>query len=611
MTQKDRTLSVTDIVKELDCVSSTGVVKGSGTIFHRAVEILHALLNNGDGLAQAVRSTPGNASQPLVDCMYDEILPTTGFHGLSDDAQEAVWTAMTLYLQEVSDMLIAAPNDVWEGKIGSSIFLGHELAMDWAVELGGVPMRIRGRLDALIQDPRRATPTLLDFKLCGVHKDLANFMQVMLYALMLKETRGIECGASVINLYPVRNSLNVTWKEISRFKPALLAFIQHIAANRFPEHVQAPERSPALTEELSAPLIETTPDKPMNAMDDPDMQRLINLLTSYGVRVRALEIAAGPRFKQLRIIPEGDTKATAILAREEDIKVHLNTQPHITIEPGYIGVQIPRSDPQIVDLVALLSCKEKQDVRIAAEFPVGVGTLGRQVWADLADHNQCHWLVAGTTGSGKSEFLRSVITSLGYKSDKTQVRFDLIDPKQGVTFAVFENSDLVDSLVITPEDAIVTLGRMREEMEIRYKTLRQLKLDNIKEWAQTHSSAPPRRVVIFDEFADFMLQEDFAKAILETCSALGAKGRACGIHLFLATQHPKAEIVPTEIRHNLPARAAFRAADKKHSQVMLDQSGAEKLLGKGDMLYRSAYEPERLQAPYADKASIRELMKIP
>lgn len=238
---------------------------------------------------------------------------------------------------------------------------------------------------------------------------------------------------------------------------------------------------------------------------------------------------------------------------------------------------------------------------------MGVDVLGNVVGMDLA--KAPHLLVAGTTGSGKSVYLNSLICGLAMSHDTDLLRFMLVDPKGGVEFGAYDRMPHLLHPVITDVDtAIGGLEWCVGEMERRYATLRPLRVRNIEEYNKIVLSGDcdyrmpmPYIVVVMDEFADLMAEN--GNMLVAYVKRLAAKSRAVGIHLVLATQTPRKEVVTGELKANLPTRVCFRVAGQTDSRVMLDHNGAENLGGLGDMIYRSADGVERrLQGCYLSDA---------
>jgi DNA segregation ATPase FtsK/SpoIIIE-like protein len=232
-------------------------------------------------------------------------------------------------------------------------------------------------------------------------------------------------------------------------------------------------------------------------------------------------------------------------------------------------------------------------------FPIGMGVTGRLLLADFADPKTCHALVAGTSGSGKSEFLKSMVASLISRNKPDSLRLTLIDPKV-LTFGEFESQPHLAGPVLNQiEDAAACLEDAVTDMEARYRQLARESLNSLGERFAAGRSDLPYHVIVFDEFADLILAGRKEKARFETLVArLASKGRAAGIHLVLATQRPDRTIVTGPIKGNLPLRICFKVTSATNSQIILDEPGGESLVGRGDLLCDRGRGVERAQSPF-------------
>jgi S-DNA-T family DNA segregation ATPase FtsK/SpoIIIE len=240
------------------------------------------------------------------------------------------------------------------------------------------------------------------------------------------------------------------------------------------------------------------------------------------------------------------------------------------------------------------------------KIAIGVDLDGKLVEADLSDANTCHFLVGGTTGSGKSEFLRSLLLSLLYRHSPQQLKIALVDPKR-VTFPEFAQIPwLYAPIVKDSEDAIALMENLVTEMERRYQRFELAGCSHLDAYNQKHNPLLPRLVCIFDEYADFMTEKDIRNALELSIKRLGSMARAAGIHLIIATQRPEAKVVTPIIRSNLPGRVALRTASEADSEIILGgkQSEAAYLLGKGDLLYQVGAKLQRLQSLFAQRIEL-------
>lgn len=324
-------------------------------------------------------------------------------------------------------------------------------------------------------------------------------------------------------------------------------------------------------------------------------------LANFKCPVEPLGYEVGPTFVRYRVRPAPGVTVAAIKNRQEDLKVQLGLEavPLIQAGPGYVSVDVQRVDREFVPLLPLLERPEMAARRDGLTIPLGIAVDGRLATADLTDPNTCHFLVGGTPGSGKSEFLKAALIALARRHPPQDLKVVLIDPKQ-VTFSPFASLPHLQGDVLTdPDSAVAGIEGLGSEMERRYTRFRETGVQDLAGYRAHEYSDLPRIVVLFDEFGDCMLRDaKTGKALEAAVVRLGQMARAAGIHLLLATQKPVVRVVTGLIKGNLPGRIAFRVASRTDSQVILDTDDAAHLLGKGDMIAQWAGTSLRLQSPY-------------
>ncbi|MEQ8972167.1 MAG: DNA translocase FtsK [Coleofasciculus sp. C1-SOL-03] len=346
---------------------------------------------------------------------------------------------------------------------------------------------------------------------------------------------------------------------------------------------------------------ETTPDA------DAIAQQLVETLQSFKIDVTCVGTAVGPAFIRVKLKPSLGVKISALLKLSADLQVQLGitNPPLIAPQPGYVSVDLPRPDRQVARLEDYIT-PQTTPTQALVKIAIGVDLDGKLVEADLSDANTCHFLVGGTTGSGKSEFLRSLLLSLLYRHSPQQLKIALVDPKR-VTFPEFEQIPwLYAPIVKDSEDAIALMENLVTEMERRYQRFELAGCSHLDAYNQKHNPLLPRLVCIFDEYADFMTEKDIRNALELSIKRLGSMARAAGIHLIIATQRPEAKVVTPIIRSNLPGRVALRTASEADSEIILGgkQSEAAYLLGKGDLLYQVGAKLQRLQSLFAQRIEL-------
>ncbi|WP_313930056.1 DNA translocase FtsK [Trichocoleus sp. FACHB-262] len=334
---------------------------------------------------------------------------------------------------------------------------------------------------------------------------------------------------------------------------------------------------------------------------------LVDTLHSFKLGVDYQGAVTAPAFIRVKLKPHPGVKVASLLNRSADLQVQLGlaNPPLITPQAGYVSVDLPRLDRQVAHFdhyIQPAHSSPTEPIKIA----IGVDLNGQLIEADLSEPNTCHFLVGGTTGSGKSEFLRSLLLSLIFQHSPQNLKVALVDPKR-VTFPEFESMPWLHSPIVKDtEPAIDLMTELVDEMEDRYRRLEKARCGDIKAYNRQATQPLPRIVCIFDEYADFMAEKEASKELEQSIKRLGAKARAAGIHLIIATQRPEAKVVTPLIRSNLPGRVALRTASEADSTIILGgkQSEAAYLLGKGDLLYHSGAGLWRLQSLFAEKVTL-------
>ncbi|WP_350344599.1 DNA translocase FtsK [Proteinivorax tanatarense] len=344
--------------------------------------------------------------------------------------------------------------------------------------------------------------------------------------------------------------------------------------------------------------------------------KLTSNFTRNNIEIDVEEVIIGPGVIRIVVKIPSTVSQNKITSRRKDIQLWLETsqEPNIKIARGRINIDIVREDPDTIyfeQFMAKLRNQVGDQVkRTNLIAPLGFDPLSKAIFIDLSDATTPHLLVGGTTGSGKSVSLNSIILGVMCLYSPQQVQFVFIDPKQ-VEFTHYENKQHTSRVITDIEEAVQALDELVDEMEKRYKEFAKEYVSNIDEYVELTDNNLPHLVIVFDEFADFMNQnKELAKRVENSIMRLGQKARAAGIHLIICTQHPKADVINTNIRNNLGARLALRTADSVASHVILDQDGAERLAGKGDFLAKVSYgNIERGKSPFLTPKVKRALLK--
>ncbi len=349
--------------------------------------------------------------------------------------------------------------------------------------------------------------------------------------------------------------------------------------------------------------------------------RLQQTLNTFGVKVTVTDISQGPSVTRYELQPEQGVKVSKIVGLSDDIKLNL-AATDIRIEapiPGKaaVGIEVPNKENMTVALRDLFESKEFQEFPSNIAFAVGKDIAGKTVVADIA--KMPHMLIAGATGSGKSVCINTLIMSILYKAHPDDVKLIMVDPKV-VELSVYNGiPHLLIPVVTDPKKASAALHWAVSEMEDRYRkfadyNVRDLKgynqkLENMREKAEEDVPAKlPQIVIIVDELADLMMV--CPGEVEESICRLAQLARACGIHLIIATQRPSVDVITGLIKANMPSRVAFAVSSGVDSRTILDMVGAEKLLGKGDMLfYPQGYsKPARIQGAFVSDKEVSDVV---
>lgn len=362
-----------------------------------------------------------------------------------------------------------------------------------------------------------------------------------------------------------------------------------------------------------------------NEEQNANKQRIIETLNNYGIKISSIKATVGPTVTLYEIIPEPGVRIAKIRNLEDDIALSLSALGIRIIAPipgkGTIGIEVPNKDAKIVSMYSVIASRKFQESKY--DLPIGLGrTISNEVFMiDLA--KMPHVLVAGATGQGKSVGLNAIITSLLYKKHPSQLKFVLIDPKK-VEFNIYAGierhflaklPDHDDAIVTDIPKVVQTLKSVTKEMDNRYSLLQKAHARNIKEYNAKFISRQlsplnghyymPYIVVIVDEFGDLIMTA--GKEIELPIARIAQLARAVGIHMIIATQRPSTNIITGIIKANFPARIAFKVSAMVDSKTILDCSGANQLIGRGDMLFSQGSDLIRVQCAFVDTPEIENI----
>ena len=448
------------------------------------------------------------------------------------------------------------------------------------------------------------------------------FMAVFLkyrFVWMLSMLKSAKTGSDAPATKPARQMSEMISAEEMRLKSN--GWEETIGAGfggieKAPEVRASTWRLPSL-DLLAEGVVESVSEKTLT-----DMATCIeSTMSDHGVEVSVTDIKTGPRVIRFGLLPGrikrnrdaksqndkspvdmGRVKVHSIVARETDLALALKTSD-LRIEStvpgeGFVGLEVPNPNPSLVSMRSVVSNPAFQQIAKKGGLPLalGHGTGGEPIIADLL--SLPHLLVAGSTGSGKSVCINSVVMSLLLSNPPDRLRMLMVDPKR-VELTPFNGiPHLFAPVIVDPDKVMDVLSGLLREMFARYKLMEEIGVRNIAGYNRKSKEKMPFALLIIDELADLMMTSGFE--VEQSLVRLAQLGRATGIHSILCTQRPSVKVVTGLLKANIPGRIAFAVASQVDSRVILDGGGAEKLLGKGDMLYLSSQSPapRRIQGTY-------------
>jgi S-DNA-T family DNA segregation ATPase FtsK/SpoIIIE len=617
-----------------------------GATFHRIAERFARAL---DDPPEAVRRLPQGAPREavaaalggwllgyLIDAL-DESPALATMPGEVDDLAEAL-RELGRYLAGGVDRHDLAPAEALRALVQHA-----ELPVEAVLDTpAGVPVRIVGRVDAVHRRAGGGALDVIEYKLTDEANQALDQAQVALYRRLVRSSLDLDAEPVILRFNPglIETRLSAAagdaivdrtllpllgrmagWAEAPETAPATsrrdlcpACPVRAASAETYPARLDPRDLPPAgATRPRPDPAggLDVAPPANPGVLEPADAEgqleadalekQIVAELRRQGVTVQVAKKRAGPTLIRLEVMVS--RARVANLDRvAPDVEHHLAERGvRYDREGPKRAFYAPRRSPRPVDLAALLARKASYLRARPGRFLVGEGIDGEIVAGDLSDGSTCHLLVGGQTGSGKSVLLRALVSSLCHYHSPEAIRFTLVDPKR-VTFGPFaaaiaahlEGPVCHDAEALLPElDDLVT------EMEDRYARFDQAKVEDLDAYNEVASERLPRRVIVVDEFADLLSDKGSQRAFLEAVKRLGQKARAAGIHLVCATQRPDAKTVPGEIKANLNGKIALKVQAAVNSRIILDQAGAEKLLGKGDLLADLGHGVVRAQAPLA------------
>ena len=361
---------------------------------------------------------------------------------------------------------------------------------------------------------------------------------------------------------------------------------------------------------------------------EENKNRIVDTLKNYKIEIAQIKATVGPTVTLYEIVPEAGIRISKIKNLEDDIALSLSALGIRIIAPipgrGTIGIEVPNKNASIVSMRSVISSAKFQNAEMELPLALGKSISNETFVVDLA--KMPHMLMAGATGQGKSVGLNAILTSLLYSKHPAEVKFVLVDPKK-VELTLFNKierhylaklPDTADAIITDNTKVINTLNSLCIEMDDRYELLKNAMCRNIKEYNTKFKARKlnpneghkflPYIVLVVDEFADLIMTA--GKEVETPIARLAQLARAIGIHLIIATQRPSVNVITGIIKANFPARVAFRVTSKIDSRTILDNQGADQLIGRGDMLFTQGNELKRLQCAFVDTPEVDKITEF-
>ncbi|NMF63575.1 DNA translocase FtsK [Brasilonema octagenarum] len=619
---------------------------GIGNTFHQLANDFLRLLTEEPRFVDFLKSTTPQSQIEEIASRLQEIFYEIKFYSylqetIKKDSNQAqalfkVWQGLQGLIKHFAELLIINRRYCSAETVVCKTFLSEERRLEHYFNLpDNTQQRVAGEFDCLVYNFEKKRLCMVEFKTYQPADPSAQLAQVALYSYMLWQKNKVAVDSAVYCVLPEFKEYQYSWEQLENTVHQLIPYKlqqmrqwltweppnpnppplttqphlckicpqQQKCQNYFVEESEGEKSSYEENQQEKVEQNGQTGNNHKQPFNPDEMaQDLVNTLQSFGINVDYHGAAIGPAFIRVKLKPQLGVKVNSLLKLSADLQVQLGlaNPPLISPQAGYVSIDLPRPDRQVAkfeDYIKSQVLPATAPVKIA----IGVNLEGQLIEADLSDPNTCHFLVGGTTGSGKSEYLRSLLLSLILRHSPAHLQIALVDPKR-VTFPEFERMQWLYSPVVKESDrAIELMQELVTEMESRYQRFEKAKCADLSTYNQRSPQPLPRIVCIFDEYADFMAEKESRTALEQSIKRLGAMARAAGIHLIIATQRPEAGIVTPIIRSNLPGRVALRTASEADSAIILGgkQTTAARLLGKGDLLYQMGAQLYRLQSLFA------------
>ncbi|OBQ12003.1 MAG: cell division protein FtsK [Anabaena sp. LE011-02] len=613
--------------------SPKDAITGIGNVFHQIADDFINLLLIEPRFKTLLNPSATQLKVDVITLEIQQLFYQIKFfpylqNAIAKDASKAslllqVWQGLQGLIKKFTELLIINRRYCSADTVIQNTFISEERNLEYYFDLpNGTKQLIRGEFDCLVFNFELKRLCMVEFKTYQSVDSAAQLAQVSLYSYMLWKQKKAPVDSAVYCVLPEFKEYKYSWEQLENTVHQLIPYKLLQMQQWLSWESPNPNPPPATTQPHLCEIcpqqqkcqtffgVESNHDQnsdtePPRKKPDPSINAdeigasLVTILESFKVNVDYYGADVSPAFIRVKIKPHLGVKVPSILKLSADLQVQLGLEypPLIAPQAGYVSIDLPRQDRQIAKFEDYIQ-KQFLPPIAPVKIAIGVGIDGKLLEADLSDPNTCHFLVGGTTGSGKSEFLRSLLLSLIYRHSPQHLKIALVDPKR-VTFPEFEQMSSLYAPVVKDSDrAVELMQELVAEMESRYQKFEKAKCADLTTYNQRPSPALPRIVCIFDEYADFMAEKEIRTILEQSIKRLGAMARAAGIHLIISTQRPEASIVTPIIRSNLPGRVALRTSSQADSCIILGgkETTAAYLLGKGDLVYQGGSQGQRLQS---------------
>jgi S-DNA-T family DNA segregation ATPase FtsK/SpoIIIE len=592
-----------------------------GRIFHESFAVLMGPDSNR-GWRHALRPRDLEETEKLREHVYTTLAgPRLRQYSaaLRESTAEvlAFWHAVSDMCEWIRGMLATAQakgiiaydgaSEEWQGA-SRIVAAERELCLqlrrpDWTR-----PVRVVGVADAVWHKPESGDWCVVEYKL-GRTSPEADLCQACLYHELLRaggDSGSMTGSLGMLRFLPELDETFYPPEALAGAREPLIRLIGRLAGvsgTSIPPESVVPPPAQAV--------------RPISAEHEELGRALLKVLDEFGSPARIEgDPIVGPTFIRFVLDPEKRIRAGGILKQALDLQVRLrlDAAPIIHVDKGRLVVDLQRKDRQVVSFSSIRDQLPAPNPQEGSSLvPVGVNLAGLLHFASLSNPVNAHILVAGASGSGKSEWLRSALAGLLLSNTPETLRLVLIDPKRNA-FTDLKGSPYLfrpDSIIYPPEhSATEALGMLIDEMESRYRDFEKCEADDLERYIRKSGDRKPRIVCVCDEYADLVSADKAVRREIELAiSRLGAKARAAGIHLIVATQRPSRDIVAGTLKANMSCKVALKTQSAIESRLILEEAGAENLLGHGDLLFCDIGNPIRLQSPYLAESERAEIFR--